>query len=141
MCSCTAGPQEGEFHVPPTKAHFELHIPQAGLTRRPCDTALVWSTDYVSPVINIPIFLSLHSTHKQFFVFFSFFFKPAIRQEARLLSSMAVTCLTSQHSSDAEASAYPSDLTGVTRGMDQPLREVGGDTTGSSTCSGLPEGK
>lgn len=55
--------------MPPTKAHFELHIPQAGLTRRPCDTALVWSTDYVSPVINIPIFLSLHSTHKQFFFF------------------------------------------------------------------------
>lgn len=38
--------------------------------------------------------------------FFSFFFKPAIRQKARLLSSMAVTCLTSQHSSDAEAYAY-----------------------------------
>lgn len=81
--------------MPPTKAHSIAHT--TGLTRRPCDTALVWSVDYISPVINSPIFSSLHSTHKQFF--FSFFFKPVIRQEARLLSSTLVTCLTSQHSS------------------------------------------
>lgn len=81
--------------MPPTKAHSIAHT--TGLTRRPCDTALVWSVDYISPVINSLIFSSLHSTHKQ--VFFSFFFKPVIRQEARLLSSTLVTCLTSQHSS------------------------------------------